>query len=450
MYKCFSFDTIFAFRNATKLQKRVRIWIARRVFKSKKLRHLKTIIIQARIRVYLAKALVDRMKKKNTADLDATVTFIQKHVRKMVVRCANIRRIKEEEKRAEEAEAANEESENDDDDDNTVGDDGSSVNEGGLGGDNGSTDEGRNRSLFRRKRRIPVSRWIHTYGVDAEYGLKRNRRITLRLFQQMLRMPFVRLLTRFGVVYIESYPPKRTEEEMLLEMQMLQDGVEINNDEGKLTNRKDFVSAYLPPFNPLAVHRKQAVEQCSQTSHTVVLHLPTSVAMRESVEYNISTIQCFIRQRRARAEYRKRLRVHKAIALFQRRFRKRYEVFHKAANMISSLFRLAFAKKHTSLVRKERNAALRLQMAYRCYTARTVAFDLRSVEKLSVLKSQPESVPLHGPERCLEHREDTFWIAESHKKAEIRVEFAASVENIIAVWIMTRLLHLLHFVCYVL
>jgi len=45
-------------------------------------------------------------------------------------------------------------------------------------------------------------------------------------------------------------------------------------------------------------------------------------------------------------------------------------------------------------------------------------------------------VPFHGPEKCLEHRDDTFWMAESKELAEIRIEFT-KVEHVQSVWIMT-------------
>jgi hypothetical protein len=95
------------------------------------------------------------------------------------------------------------------------------------------------------------------------------------------------------------------------------------------------------------------------------------------------------------------------------------------------------AKRRTGILRRERNAALVLQCSYRSYMARSKHFDLRCVAELAVLKSSPEAVPLHGPEKALEHRDDTFWIAESNERAEIRVEFA-KVETITEIWIMTR------------
>jgi hypothetical protein len=63
-------------------------------------------------------------------------------------------------------------------------------------------------------------------------------------------------------------------------------------------------------------------------------------------------------------------------------------------------------------------------------------FDFRSVAKLAVLRTSPTSVENHGAEKALEHRSDTFWIANSPEKAEIRVEFG-QIENIVEVWLMT-------------
>lgn len=350
------------------------------------------------MRVCLAKARVIRIKAQMSADLDATVTVIQKNARRMIVRCAVTRKKAAEARRRHQlAEQQQEE-------------------EGGV--------------HVEAPERPPVSSWIGTYGVDPEYGLKRNRRITERLFKRMLKMRYVRFKSRFGVVYLDSYPPKAPGDD-LLEMQ----GLTVP-DNG-LTEKKDFVSVFLPTFEPSKMHRRGAVERCSKTPHLAVLHLPTSVEMRGSVDYNVSTIQCLQRQRQARKEKDKLIRVHQAIALFQRIFRRRYEVFYKASVLIATLFRMVRAKFRTAILRREYNAAMVLQCSYRCYVARSQAFDRRCVPDLAVLKSSPESVALHGPEKALEHREDTFWIAESHEKAEIRVEFA-KVETVTEIWIMTR------------
>lgn len=366
------------------------------MFKKKKLRHFKATIIQTRMRVCLAKARVLRIKAKLSADMDATVAVIQKNVRRMLVMKANARR-KAEEARRRRMEA---------------------------------DEEGVAVAIAERP---PVSSWIETYGVDPEYGLKRNRRITERIFKKMLKMKYVRFLSRFGVVYLESYPPKQPGDE-ILEMQ----GQSAVQDESALAVKKDFISAYFPTFEPSKMHRRGAIDRCNKTPHLAVLHLPTSVQMRGSVDFNVSTIQCLVRQRRARMERDKLIRVHKAIALFQRIFRRRYEIIFEAAVKITSVMRMIRGRKHTRRLRRERNAAMVMQCSYRCYVARSRHFDRRCVAELSVLKTSPESVPMHGAEKALEHREDTFWIAETNEKAEIRVEFA-KMETITEIWIQTRL-----------
>lgn len=391
-------------RNAIKIQKRVRIWIAKKVYRRKKLRHFRAIIIQTRMRVCLAKARVIRIKAKMSADLDATVAVIQKNVRRMIVMKATARR------KAENAYKLRLLQTDDD------------------GGSVGTLEA------------PPVSSWILTYGTDPEYGLKRNRRITERIFKKMLRMKYVRFLTRFGVVYLESYPPRQPGEEM---MEVVDGGGgggggSLPPDAPvSLTERKDFVSVFLPTFEPSKLHRRAAIDRCNKTPHLAVLHLPDSVQMRGSVNFNVCTIQCLLRQRIARRQREKLIRVHKAIALFQRIFRRRYEVFFNASVMVSSLFRMIRAKGRTGILRRERNAAVVLQCSYRSYVARSQHFDRRCVAELSVLKCTPSSVEHHGPEKALEHRGDTFWIAESPDKAEIRVEFA-KVETVTEIWIMTR------------
>lgn len=378
-----------------KIQKRVRIWIAKKIFKNKKLRHYKAIKIQTKMRVCLAKAKVARIRAEIQANLDATVTLIQKNARRMIVRCKNARRKAMERRRREQAIADGEESDSE-------------------------------------EARPPVSEWIDTYGRDAEYGLKRNRRITEKLFRKMLHTRYVRFKSkRFGILYLDSYPPKKTEDEVAAEMQ----GKDLSAD--SLTVRTDFASFFLPPFEPTKFHRKKAIELINKYTHFAIIHLPTSIEMRGSVDFNITTIQCLQRQRIARKEREKLIRVHKAIALFQRIFRRRYEIFTRSEVRIASVYRMFASRRKTRVLLRERRAATVIAMAWRCSRARFRAFDKRCVDTLSVLKSLPDSVPFHGPEKCLEHHEDTFWIAESNERAEIRIEFK-KVETITEIWIMTR------------
>lgn len=385
-------------RAAIKIQKRVRIWIAKKIYKSLKIRSAKAIIIQTRMRVCLAKAYIIRLKAQIAADLNATVTVIQKYVRRYLAKrlCTRLRL------------------------NNNIMKD---MDEPSLA----------HTSSTELAEKEGVSSWLPYYGVDPEYGLKRNRRITQRLFRRMMQLKYTRLVTRFGIVYMDSYPPRKSEEEILDELAEVEAG---GTKKEELTVRDDFVSVFIPPFDVVRVHRKEAIDRIAKNEHTGVLHIPTAVNMRASVHNTVATIQCVVRQRRARAEYQKMLRVHRGIALFQRIFRKRFEAIHRCAVVITSLFHRIKAIQRTNHVRRERRAAVIIQCSFRCYRARSMMFDFRSVSRLAVLKSSPESEPGHGPEKCLEHRDDTFWIAKSNEKAEIRVEFGQS-ENVTEIWIMT-------------
>jgi len=73
-------------RSALKIQKRIRIFIARRRVAVRRLRHKSAIVIQTRARVMLAKSRVQRIIKQNRADFDRVVTTLQKNIRRMLAR----------------------------------------------------------------------------------------------------------------------------------------------------------------------------------------------------------------------------------------------------------------------------------------------------------------------------------------------------------------------------
>lgn len=381
----------FTSRTAVKIQKRIRIFIAKRVFIQKKVCHFAAIQIQVRVRIILAQNAVRRIKEKAAADLNNHAVAIQKNARRMIVLRRNKRKEDQVEKLHQKAR------------------------------DDISVDT---KSLALESIE-PVSSWILWYGVDQEYGLRRNRRIVEKLYQRILRTKFVRLVSKYGVVYAESYPPAK--DDSLDEMAAKQ--IE------ELSNPEEFVSVYFPSFDPVRFHRREAIDLCMKHNHRAILYLSSAVFMRKTVEYNIITIQCMQRQRLARAEYRKMLRVRRAVLMFQKAFRRRYERLHKAAITVTSLFRMISAKRLTKNLTREFRSASTIKGAYRCYRARCKLFDRRCVEKLSVLKYS-SAVPMHGADKCLEHRSDTFWIAESNEFAEIRVELS-KVENITDIWIMT-------------
>ena len=195
---------IFFYRAAIKIQKRVRIWIAKRVVAEKKLHKNMAVRIQTQMRIFLAKKLVRSMKEKMASDLFSTVSTIQKYIRRwLAMRWLEKQRV--------------------------------------------------SLAVLDKVPSEPVSAWIAHYGVDPEYGLKRNRRITERLFSKMLKTRFVRILSRFGVVFIDSYPPRKTEEEMMQEFQ--------KGNVESLTVRDEFVAVFFPTFDPVLVHRSEAISQ---------------------------------------------------------------------------------------------------------------------------------------------------------------------------------------------
>ena len=55
-----------------------------------------------------------------------------------------------------------------------------------------------------------MSEWLQTYGVDRDFGLRRTRRIVERAFKRMLGMKYVRFVSRYGVVYLDQYPPSNS------------------------------------------------------------------------------------------------------------------------------------------------------------------------------------------------------------------------------------------------
>lgn len=110
---------------------------------------------------------------------------------------------------------------------------------------------------------------------------------------------------RFGIVYVDAYPPRKSEEELLPEMQRPDE--KVSGEGGPttsepLTNRDDFVGVFFPMFQPVAVRKAKAIELFHKFPHTAILHLPTVVSMRYSVHYNLLTIHCFVRQRKAKQE----------------------------------------------------------------------------------------------------------------------------------------------------
>ncbi|CAM9115659.1 unnamed protein product, partial [Ectocarpus fasciculatus] len=280
----------------------------------------------------------------------------------------------------------------------------------------------------------PVAEWIDTYGYDTEYGLKRNRRMTETYFQRLLRHPFLRLKTRFGDCFVDRYPPLPPDSWHV-------DEDEENNPDEVAPARwicEDFAQAHFPSISPKYLTRDEVIEMATETPRTILLYLPTSVSVRETVWNNVIQIQCSVRQRHARDARRFMMKVHKAISTFQRIFRRRFWRQHKAAFFITALFRRITAKKFVGIVRREYKAALCIQGAFRTWKAYLKMIELRSIRSLKILRVSSE-VELHEAKFCLDLKSHSFWLSKDPEFAEIRVEMERK-EAIGEVWLMTSTL----------
>lgn len=267
----------------------------------------------------------------------------------------------------------------------------------------------------------PVSSWINTYGVDPEYFLRRNRRITMRIFQAMLKVKYTRLLTlKYGTVFVNNYPPVLTMEE------------EMNKV--SLRTREDFVNVIVPSCIPKYLNREEILDMYGNVPREGYFHLD-SINKRESVNMMVTMVQCMVRQYLARKQKMYLLRISEAIAKFQRIFRRRNRKQHHAASLIQSMFHYARANVKVKHMKLEKASAILIQCAFRCWRAKMKELDIRTVRGVRVLKYTP-SLPDHGPKSALDCKNYTMWIVDSPSVAEMRVELPLK-EAIDAVWIMT-------------
>jgi hypothetical protein len=282
----------------------------------------------------------------------------------------------------------------------------------------------------------PVSEWIGTYGCDLEYGLKRSRRMTEGYFQQILRHPYLRLKTRFGDCFVDRYPTIPPDS-WLIEEQTDGDDNEVQNDGRWIC--EEFVSAHFLAANPKYMQREQVIELAMEIPRTIFLHIPTSVSVKLTVFNLVTTIQCAMRQKMARRARDKMIRVHKALASFQRMFRRRFWRQHKAAFLVQAVFRQIVAKKIVRLTRLERKSAICIQCAYRVWMAYLESVKRRSVKGMKIIRVSSEAL---GNEAhfCLDFRHSTFWVANNPKFAELRLEFPEKTA-INEVWIRTSVYH---------
>jgi hypothetical protein len=391
-----------------RIQKRIRIYIAKKTVNRRRLEKVKAIIIQRCARCYVARLTLTKLKKGRQVMLRRNATVIQKWGRRMLAqnRVCAIRLERGIVKP------------------NYYDDASSIASEQSLEDDSGSLSSFERKKNKKKKKKSLIAGWIGTYGVDPEYGLRRNRRITESSFKRMLNLPYARLITdRFGIVYVDHHPAKLSDEETTRQQQ----GIE------PLTVREDFVTVFMPSFAPLSVTRNDALKMLEARPFSAQIHIPSTVLLRKSVDLAATVIQCCVRKRRARKQLKEILKIYAAFTKLQRRFRRRHERFHKAAFRLTALFHRIVANKKVSVRRKERKSAVIIQCAFRCYRARGYIFDCQSIKGATALRC---SSWLHAypPEKCLDLREDTFWMSNDPKEAEIRVEFRRK-EQVEAIWI---------------
>ena len=102
----------------------------------------------------------------------------------------------------------------------------------------------------------------------------------------MLKLRYIRILSKYGIVYVNNYPPKISPEDQ----QKLKDGEEL------LTKPDEYIDVFFPGFKPTLFHRPDAVKILNAQNHIAILHLASSVYERESVHFTVTTIQCRVRQ----------------------------------------------------------------------------------------------------------------------------------------------------------
>lgn len=431
---------------AIKIQKRIRIKLSRMKVGGLRQQRLMAIKIQRIARGYNARQLRKKMIRDRKIFLNKCATIIQRIARKMIsvnrmnaLRDERILLLKEHFGEVESQDEASVRSGHSlasatslqssmlADDSVVTGEDGIPVAAGSLvesiAESAGSRKSKRELTEFELDMLLnpqPVEAWIHTYGIDPEYYLPRNRRITYNSFERLLKRKYARLASRYGTMFLTQYPPPQTADEEL--------GKE------SLRTREDFVCAVFPSQIPTHMKRGDVIEMAGAIPYEAVLHIPSSVNVRATVDMAMTTIQCFVRQYIARKERNAIIQVHESIAKFQRIFRRRNQKQHRAAYAIQSLFYYKMARKRVAIMRLERKSIVIAQCAFRVWKARMAELDARTIRGVRVLK-YTSCDPLHPPEVCFDMQAHTFWVAKSNKVAEVRIELPIK-EAVDGVWIM--------------
>lgn len=349
---------------AIKVQCRVRIHIAKEALKLRKKKKACAIKIQALIRGFLERRRLRRAAAERNLKRNISAAFIQRNVRRWI----------------------------------------------------GNTRASVRRKFLEIERGIycpePIEHWISTYGRDPEYSLRRNRRITYRALQRMLHLPYCRVVSRFGVVYIETYSGPR-----------LQYPVQPLDFEQMEVHSTSFVRVFLPTFIPDTKKRNATIELLLAQPFYISLHVASSVNHRATVAHFVIMIQCVVRRKIARRVVRLRRRLFRFLQRFKNRFIAKKEQAMKIFNFMKRSRVKAATRKVIAFMRLENRCALRIQCAIRCSYAREALWERRRVPKLKVFNPSG-ALPAHGIEYVNDGLTDTYWMVDSIDVAEFSINLS--------------------------
>ena len=344
-----------------KIQKRVRVFLSKNELKKRKLQRKCAIIIQAAARGMIQRVRIFREKESFLARKVASAIVIQRNFRRKLgyIHSSNERACLLLER-------------------------GPYINE-------------------------PIDDWRWRYGCDPKYGLKRTRRIVLRTLHMLLHRRYSRIVSRYGVIFVDKYAPS-----------VRYPMVPLNVDELNEMSTA-FLKAYLPAFYLPVNKFSGGLESLSRRSHDLYLHIPSSLFPRETVDYYVVIVQCFVR----RSQARRKARLLRVLRHFLRRYKLRFLRRLESARRIIYLFKrnraLAAAREVINLLRLEHNAALTIQCALRCSSARVELWRRRQVLNFRLINVSGFLYP-YLPDYCLDSSPDTFWMVESSEYAALTID----------------------------
>ena len=254
---------------------------------------------------------------------------------------------------------------------------------------------------------LPLSVWIDSYGVDKSFGSKRNRRIILRGMRNLLSTPVSRIQSiRFGVVFVQKY-----EEALNFPIQPF--------DVDSLAGSLAFVRATFPFCKMTTLSTNQARVAAIQTSsYYIILHVSSSIDHIASVSYFVIRIQCRLRQRWALQRVRVRRVLIRFLMRVKRRFLFRKSKALRIVNSFRRVRAVRACRKLLILLRKEKLSVLILQRAVRCWRARLRLWECRHIP-LEVKQMSELTLRDHGASFLFDGLENTFWMVHSAEVAEI-------------------------------